>query len=467
MVQTVVSNFHKTATDNKAPITEQWKKFKQQLNGIPTGQIAVISLQSLDKKKIALPADQIESYIKDNPGLEKTGDGHTGFAMAKALHAPFVVLRSEGNRREANHVLSGHLKDNSLIVITGHGSPNGNTISGNYVDAFDDSSEHKPNHQIRREPAEIVSSSMEAGLKAGEHITILLSICYGALGTTGADNSFAHKLAREFAKHGVSTSIIASDKPVRRFGYQAIKEGQLHFNSTTGMDKKDVCLFFTKVNEPGNNPDIETFKPDETIQLSSKGLQFIDPYHPEPECDKEPTQQELLKAGQSQNLPSDKQAPKSEAELNFYSQLRLLKNKIGDLSDRKDKAKENFWSNESIASYFKLHQLEEAYQAAKTLHEKLTEKGKFFFNDPTPKNYQVFKGQCEDHIKSARIRLEEHRGWSEFLGNLALGIATLGLGLLVKGAINLANNRSFIFFCKTDSERKLDGIMAAIDSASP
>jgi hypothetical protein len=81
---------------------------------------------------------------------------------------------------------------------------------------------------------------MDAGLKSDNHITIVLSICYGALDTSlGISDSFANKLAREFAALRISSTIIASDKPVIRFGTNAIVDEQITFNDKVGMAAED------------------------------------------------------------------------------------------------------------------------------------------------------------------------------------------------------------------------------------
>jgi hypothetical protein len=59
--------------------------------------------------------------------------------------------------------------------------------------------------------------------------------------------------------------------------------------------------------------------------------------------------------------------------------------------------------------------------------------------------------------------LDKHRGWSEFLTNLLLAIGTLGLGLVLKGAINTENNRYFFFVHETKSSRLAQAITTAIE----
>lgn len=258
-----------------------WQKFREKLGRLPEQHLAVMSIQSLDKKKIALTAEQLGEFAQNNPGLNYYGDGHTGFAIAKALHAPFVVIRSEGNREEVNSVLKGHVSDNGIMIITGHGSPDSEGIKGNYINLDDlRRVETEFNHQIERGPDELVSSIMDAGLKKGEHLILLLCICYAAMDVQNLCSSFAHKLAREFAIQGISTTIVASDKPVRRFGCEAIEDNALTFDEVIGIAPADVCVFTTKVQEPDSNPVISIYKPNERIVLSQTGLRFLNLYNP-------------------------------------------------------------------------------------------------------------------------------------------------------------------------------------------
>ncbi|KGP64054.1 hypothetical protein EP47_03795 [Legionella norrlandica] len=102
------------------------------------------------------------------------------------------------------------------------------------------------------------------------------------------------------------------------------------------------------------------------------------------------------------------------------------------------------------------------------LHKQLNEAGTIYFSkEPTLQTYKTFKKNCDAYIQEARKELDEHRGCSSFLTNLALWIGTLGIGILVKGAINLANNRSFFFVHETDSSKTVKGIEEAINNAAP
>lgn len=249
---------------------QEWAQFKLRLQHNQENKIAVLSTQSLDQQKIVLAPEELQNHAEKYPNLQKSGDGHTGFAMALALNAPFVVVRSDKNRDESNAVLQKHIGDNGVIVITGHGSPGGDEIQGKY-DFLD-----LTKKVIERPPEDIVSTTMDAGLKSGNHINVLLCICYGALNTdliTG--DTFAHKLAKAFAIKGISSTILASDKPVLRFGTNAIQDNAITFNDKIGMAAKDMCVFDTKVDGPNPGPYINVYRPDEAIQLRKNSVCFL------------------------------------------------------------------------------------------------------------------------------------------------------------------------------------------------
>lgn len=54
------------------------------------GNAAVLSIQSIQGMKAVLQPNEIENFIQHNPTInfDRTGDGHTGLAMARALNAP-------------------------------------------------------------------------------------------------------------------------------------------------------------------------------------------------------------------------------------------------------------------------------------------------------------------------------------------------------------------------------------------
>lgn len=102
----------------------------------------------------------------------------------------------------------------------------------------------------------------------------------------------------------------------------------------------------------------------------------------------------------------------------------------------------------------------DAYQSAMNIRSTLTDAFQQLQKDG---DRQTFNKTCTDVINQERPQLQKHRGWSEFLINLAIAIPTAGIGLLVKGAINLAQNRSFFFVHKTESSKIVDEIQDKLD----
>lgn len=267
-----LGNYAKMLNQNAIARSPQPIELQQQLNNSrPSQPTAVLSLQSLGAQKVALSAEEVQRRAATDRSLQNVGEGHTGFAMAKALHAPFVVIRSEGNDAVANAKLKNHVVNNGLIVVTGHGSVAGDSISGVYdditqTDAF--------KRQTSRGYQDVANSVIAAGLRSGEHITIVLSICYAAKGDASSD-SFAKKLAVALASKGISSTIIASDVPVMRFGLTALQGDKIEFSKNVGMAAENVHVFTTKVQEPTNRVRVEVSKPNANIQLSSEGMSFV------------------------------------------------------------------------------------------------------------------------------------------------------------------------------------------------
>lgn len=235
---------------------------------------AVLSIQTIEGLKAALKPNEIPSFIDDmekkNVKFDTTGDGHTGLAMAVALNAPFAVARTD-KKDQKNVGEALKLKSGGLLVLTGHGSSGGKNIGGNYITNDKDTS----GKTINRSPEEIVSNAMATGLKEGDSINILLAICYGAdPSRAGAHDSFAEKLAKAFAEKGISTNIMASTEPVKRFGTKAIKNGQIDFNEEQGMHADDMRLFSTTAKKPTTNPTTMVTTPNKALRLSREGLSF-------------------------------------------------------------------------------------------------------------------------------------------------------------------------------------------------
>ena len=342
-----------------------------------TTKIAVLSIQSLDGQKIALTAPQVEEYARAHPGVNQIRDGHTGFAIAKVLGSPFAVVRSQGHREESNNILKNHIDDQGLLVITGHGRPGGSAIEGNYIDVTEN---NRFQQQIKRDPYNIVSSSMEAGLKSGASITILLIICYGAQDPDGNQMSFAHKLAREFAKKGISTTIVASNSPVLRFGVNAAQNNTLEFNAQVGIKPQDVHIFKTQVRGPELHPTITMEKPNSIIHLNKEGLSLVG------------QQGSTLLAPSKAKELAEQQRNSNLAKIN--KALDRLEEKVGTIDQHKSR---------------------EAHTTATELLKQLRSAKAQLIQGQSESQ---FKLNCKKAIDSARPELEKDLGWGQYLKNL-------------------------------------------------
>lgn len=249
-----------TFNDVQDDLNQQaWNKIKNQLSTLKSG--AVVSIQSIDNRKIALDTNEVAVY----PELSQVGSGHTAFALAKTLQFPLGVLRSSKNNEQFIEKISQNVEPDGLLVITGHGSTATDVVSGNYIEE----QQQTTGQDIKRSPEAIVDAILEGKkLKAGDHINIMLCICYGAKTLLG-DDSFAHKFGRAFAKHDIKTTILASDEPVTRFGSEAVIDGKIIFHKI-GIHKSDLTVL-TNNTQP-DATQVHVFKPYEMIALSSKSV---------------------------------------------------------------------------------------------------------------------------------------------------------------------------------------------------
>ena len=219
-----------------------------------------------------------------------------------------------------------------------------------------------------------------------------------------------------------------------------------------GYEKDVIQSLVEPIIKPFNPEQAESGLENQEVQEISSDQQDITQEHlPEEDGDS-------LKSNQEQTKDEPQQ---SKAELQFDEKLELLRYKIDDLEKRKAQAEKN-------GKLKQRKQLNDACIAASELYNHLVREGKIYFQqEATIDSYKVFKKNCNHHIRTAREVLDNHRGWSEFLTNLALAILTAGIGLLIKGGINLANNKQFFFVHKTDSAKKLDEIEEEINQAKP
>lgn len=146
----------------------------------------------------------------------------------------------------------------------------------------------------------------------------------------------------------------------------------------------------------------------------------------------------------------------SNAETLFEEQLNLLVFRKKELEDRMPDASER-----------NRIRLEKAVKAINILHKGLIREKTTYFQDPTPESYVTFKQNCDGLITTAHKSLDKHRGWSEFLINLTIGIVTVGVGLIIKGAVNYAMNKSLFFAHQTESSKTVDNVSEHINKMKP
>ncbi|RUR17216.1 ankyrin repeat domain-containing protein [Legionella sp. km535] len=137
---------------------------------------------------------------------------------------------------------------------------------------------------------------------------------------------------------------------------------------------------------------------------------------------------------------------------NIALNMKRLEDKINNLALRLQQAKAVHHTRE-------IESLNEAYQTATTLHTRLTEATESYL---IHHNFDAYKNETKELINTAHKTLDKHRGWSEFLVNLSLALLG-GVGLMVKGIVNLASNRSFFFVHQTASSKILDHLEEEIN----
>ena len=140
----------------------------------------------------------------------------------------------------------------------------------------------------------------------------------------------------------------------------------------------------------------------------------------------------------------------------FDAKLQLIADKINEFEVRKRKTKDKEEKNKLTAAQ---------NEATKLLHG-LKKAATSYFNTPMIENYALFKHNCSRYITIARIELNQHRGWKQILGNLALAITGLGLLYVIAGFINKSYTGNFLFF-QTDTSKKISLLEEIINQAIP
>ncbi|CAM2814599.1 hypothetical protein [Legionella worsleiensis] len=161
-------------------------------------------------------------------------------------------------------------------------------------------------------------------------------------------------------------------------------------------------------------------------------------------------QPDRTRTGQKVQMDSEVE----DAIKKFEKLLSDLGRKIKDLEKRQEEAlsvQSSTYSSLVLASL-----------SANTLHEELTSELSKYESNPTKEQYLQFKNTCKSAINLRRPVLEQHRGFKQLLGNIALAVLGLGVIYLAAAAVNKAITGNFLFF-KTDSAVIVDKIQNSLD----
>lgn len=104
----------------------------------------------------------------------------------------------------------------------------------------------------------------------------------------------------------------------------------------------------------------------------------------------------------------------------------------------------------------------DAAEAADTLYQTLKDEAKYL-QENKAEGYGQFHRNCREAIKTARDKLQHHRGWSKIFLNLGAAIVGLGVFYLVAIGVNYhrTQGKHLFFHCITDSEKKLNQLQEA------
>jgi hypothetical protein len=138
----------------------------------------------------------------------------------------------------------------------------------------------------------------------------------------------------------------------------------------------------------------------------------------------------------------------SPAEENYNENIGLLMQKISDFKGKPE--------------------CQKALNAANILHDALKVEGeKYFSGELSKARYKEFKENCEGFIKTARLELDQHRGFTKILLNILAIVISAGIGYAVAAGINIALNRGKFTFFSTDSSIKINSIEESINELAP
>lgn len=218
---------------------------------------------------------------------------------------------------------------------------------------------------------------------------------------------------------------------------------------------KEIKVGMDRTQQLIANPDAAVFD-----YVTPDNIKPVNPYDPDERVLLNKTQEAQNTIHEFSKKMGEELSNKILVQKNIFTmRLNLLQDKIDDLRNRYELASEN------KDPKFK-EELNLAVYTAENLYKNLSASGDAYFTIPiTKESYTQFKNDSSQAIKEARDVLDKHRGWSEFLANLAIGITTLGVGLLIKGVINVSLNQNFFFVHKTDSAKRLDLLQDVVNSS--
>ena len=217
-----------------------------------------------------------ETY-DDSSALKKTARGATSKLLSEVAIAPLLSI---GEILEYQHdaelhqaqldVIRESLHNGGNLIITGHGNVGLKKVSGVHTSFVE------KNVDVSWTAKEYVDFIMKSNaLKRGDDVNVVLNVCYAAVRFEGKQ-SFAERLATEFAAAGVSANIIASINIVARADKLVSSKGDvLHPQKFKyRANPEDIRLF--QVDAGLANPGIQISSPGQNFYITSDGIGFGD-----------------------------------------------------------------------------------------------------------------------------------------------------------------------------------------------
>lgn len=220
------------------------------------------------------------------PLQEKSNDlfpsGSTSKHIQKLTQGGFMHVHRELDKIDANDqkTFAKHLKPNGLLIITGHGAATGSKVVTGAYDRIPNDPDRLPSDvplDIACQGKDYVNLAMKSGqLKAGDHINILLHVCYGAKKSNELQKSFAQQLGDAFAKRGITTTIVGSETLVGRVDrFGTTQPGDvLGSRFKVRTEKEKLSIIETTIESNGKTRQTIS-KPNEDFYITSKAAGFL------------------------------------------------------------------------------------------------------------------------------------------------------------------------------------------------